>query len=113
MPSPPPPYTFLDVPVLLSGGPSWEEAPEGRVVGFDHSQREVLITNIIDATPDHKHIVPGPSIWPFILAVFTAIAFAGTVFNMWWGPIGGGMCLIAFIGWFWPKRHVILSSGAN
>jgi hypothetical protein len=104
-PSPPPPYTFLEVPVVWgSGPPSWDEKPEGAVRGLDPSRREVLITKIVDASPDHRYIVPGPSIWPFLLGLISALTFAAIAFDVRWGPIGAGLCVLALIGWFWPSR---------
>jgi hypothetical protein len=54
MSSPPPSYAFLEIPVFPRGGPEWEDAPEGAVRGLDPLRREVLITNIVDASPDHS-----------------------------------------------------------
>ncbi len=104
-PSPPPSYTFLELPVVWgSGPPSWDEKPEGAVRGLDPSRREVLITKIVDASPDHRYIVPGPSIWPFLLGLLGALTFAAIAFYIRWAPIGAGLCVLALIGWFWPSR---------
>jgi cytochrome c oxidase subunit I+III len=100
--SPPPSYTFLDVPVLPSGGPSEDEEPEGVVRGFDASRRELLMTKVVDASPDYRHIVPGPSIWPFLLGLTSALTFAGIAFDVRWAAAGAVLCIIMLIGWFWP-----------
>jgi cytochrome c oxidase subunit 1 len=112
IPSPPPFYTFLDAPVLPSGGPSEDLEPEGVVRGFDASRRELLMTKVVDASPDYRHIVPGPSIWPFLLGLTSALTFAGIAFDVRWAAIGGGLCIIMLIGWFWPagKSHLAQSA---
>ena len=110
MSSPPPSYAFLEIPVFPRGGPEWEDAPEGAVRGLDPLRREVLITNIVDASPDHRHVVPGPSIWPFLLALVSGLTFAGVAFDVRWAPVGALLAALMLIGWFWPPR---LSLAAN
>jgi cytochrome c oxidase subunit 1 len=104
--SPPPPYSFAHLPVVSGRDPLWEKAPEEipLVTGLRSDRREVLVTNALNASPDHRYVLPGPTPWPFILAVITGAALAGTVFNMWWGVYGPAACLIALLGWFWPRR---------
>jgi cytochrome c oxidase subunit 1 len=104
MPSPPPSYVFLEIPVFPSGGPEWDEVPEGAVRGLDPLRREVLVTNIVDAAPDHRYVVPGPSVWPFLLALVSALTFAGIAFDVRWAPVGALLAALMLIGWFWPPR---------
>ena len=35
------------------------------------SKREVLVTRVLDAEPDHRYELPAPSIWPFLTAIAT------------------------------------------
>src|SRR5208282_4475869 len=113
IPSPPPSYTFLDVPVLPSGGPSEDEEPEGAVRGFDASRRELLMTNVVDGSPDYRYTVPGPSIWPFLLGLTSALTFAGIAFDVRSTPIGAVLSIIALIGWFWPTGKSRLAQTAE
>jgi cytochrome c oxidase subunit I+III len=114
IPSPPPSYTFLDVPVLPSGGPSEDEEPEGLVRGFDASRRELLVTNVVDGSPDYRYTVPGPSIWPFLLGLTSALTFAGIAFDVRrWAPIGAVLCIIMLIGWFWPTGNSRLTQATE
>jgi cytochrome c oxidase subunit I+III len=68
---------------------------------------EILVTDSLDGRPSHRHELPGPSIWPAILALFAGIAFIAAIFNPWVIPISVAPCSIALIGWFWPRRGSI------
>jgi len=58
----------------------------------------------MDAHPDHRYILPGPSIWPFFLAVTGTLGLAGSVFQMWWAVVGGMLSFVPLVAWFWPRR---------
>jgi hypothetical protein len=60
---------------------------------------------VLDAEPDHKELMPDPSIWPLLAAVATTGLFVGSIFTPWAVPIGAVPVTIALIGWFWPKRE--------
>jgi heme/copper-type cytochrome/quinol oxidase subunit 1 len=108
--SPPPSYNFADIPVVNGREPLWEPAQFGReapafVTGLADDVREVLVTRVTDAQPDHRDHFPSPTIWPFVSAIFTAIMFVGSIFNPWavvWGTIPAA---IAITVWFWPDRR--------
>jgi len=104
--SPPPTYNFAYLPVVQGRQPLWETPPErrGRVVGLRTDRREVLVTHTMDAHPDHRYILPGPSIWPFFLAVTGTLGLAGSVFQMWWAVVGGMLSFVPLVAWFWPRR---------
>src|SRR5256714_14760357 len=104
--SPPPGYNFQYVPVVPGQKPLWIEASERRVVtGLRANVREVLITHLVDARPDHRYRLPGPSIWPFLAAVATTGFFIGSIFTPWAIPIGAVPLFITLTGWFWPKTN--------
>jgi cytochrome c oxidase subunit 1 len=63
----------------------------------------VLITHLVDATPDHRYESPEPSIWPLLAAIATTGLFIGSIFTPWAIPIGAAPMLVTLIGWFWPK----------
>ena len=113
--SPPPPYNFNWVPIVDSRTPLWSLNPLGRVVGLPADRMDVLITTFMDATPTHRYLLPGPTIWPFLLAVAAGLGLGGSVFNMWYGFWGALLCAIPLIGWFWPRGHVndLLVKGAS
>jgi cytochrome c oxidase subunit 1 len=103
--SPPPPYNFHPGPTVSSREPLWQDTPEQPVVvGLATDRREVLVTYLLDAEPDHKYENPEPSIWPFLTAIAVSGLFIGSIFTPWavvWGAIPS---FIAMVVWFWPKK---------
>jgi cytochrome c oxidase subunit I+III len=105
IPSPPPACNFNLVPVVHGRYPLWQ--PRGtpsHVRGLSLDQREVLITSIADAEPDHRLWLPASSPWPFISALAVTALFIGSIFTPWavlWGaiPVAAATTI-----WFWPKR---------
>jgi cytochrome c oxidase subunit 1 len=63
----------------------------------------VLVTHVLDATPDHKAQFPGPSVWPMITGLSVTLLFTVSLFTPWGVVIGGVPAAIALILWFWPK----------
>jgi cytochrome c oxidase subunit 1 len=102
--SPPPPWNFGNLPVVAGREPLWSEPDERRiVVGLRDDMREILVTGILDAVPDHRTEWPSPSIWPFLAAVATTFLFLGSIFTPWAIPLGAIPLAITLTGWFWPK----------
>ena len=102
--SPPPAYNFCPAPTVSGRDPLWE-SPESRpvVVGLHADFRDVLVTQVMDAEPDHRQRFPEPSPWPFITAVATTAMYVGSIFNPWavvWGSIPIG---IGLVFWLWPR----------
>jgi cytochrome c oxidase subunit 1 len=107
--SPPKNYNFEYLPVASSRSPLWVPRAERIVVtGLRNDRREVLVTTLMDAEPHHRLVLPSPSIWPFLTAVFVSLGFAGSVFNAWYITWGSILTGLALIGWFWPRRPVEL-----
>jgi cytochrome c oxidase subunit I+III len=104
--SPPPACNFVAVPVVHGRYPLWEPAAEpSRVRGLAVEDREVLVTRLLEAEPDHRMVVPGPTPWPFISAVCITVLFIGSIFTPWavlWVSIPVAIALTA---WFWPSRE--------
>jgi cytochrome c oxidase subunit 1 len=102
--SPPPAANFDALPVVHGREPLWESWPEPqRVRGIAVTQREVLVTTVLDAQPDHRVVLPSPTLWPFLSALATTVLFVGSIFTPWavvWGAIP---VAIALTLWFWPK----------
>jgi cytochrome c oxidase subunit 1 len=102
--SPPPVYNFLHLPVVEGANAVWDRSPDAPIVtGLRIDCREVLITDVVDATPNNRYEFPEPSIWPFLAAVATSAMFVGSIFTAWAFPIGTVPVAITLIGWFWPK----------
>jgi heme/copper-type cytochrome/quinol oxidase subunit 1 len=102
--SPPAPYNFACPPIVGGRDPLWSEPEERRVAtGLRSDIREVLVTHLLDASPDHRYAFPDPSIWPLLAALATTAMFIGSIFTPWAVPLGALPMGVAFTGWFWPK----------
>jgi len=104
--SPPPSYNFLHLPTVNGREALWDAAPnQPVVVGLDDDVRSFLTTRTLDAEPDTRDEFPKPSIWPFLAAIATTIAFIGSIFTPWGVTLGAIPVDITMIGWFWPERQ--------
>src|SRR5688572_17606045 len=104
IPSPPPVYNFLHIPVVEGRHAAWDRSTDPPVVtGIRTDCREVLVTDVLDAEPDNKVEFPKPTIWPFACAVVTSLFFIGSVFTPWAVPVAAVPLAVTLIGWFWPK----------
>lgn len=112
--SPPPNCNYYDLPTVSGRDPVWENPPDQPVVsGLHEDAREVVVTHFLDGRPDHVTELPENTIWPFLAAVATAGVLLGSVFSPWAVPTGGVVLIIAFIGWFWPKRPSVERRGSR
>ena len=105
--SPPPAYNFAPLPGVASRDPLWNRPDEQPViVGVANTCREVLVTRLTDAAPDHRAKFVDPTPWPFFAALATALLFIWSIFSPWavvWGAIP---LTITLIGWFWPRAGI-------
>jgi cytochrome c oxidase subunit 1 len=95
--SPPPPYNFIELPVIDSRTPLWRGngSPLPLLSGLDRTVREILVTTAIDAEPSHRERLPGASLWPVIVVLLT----------------GGGIWVLIYTSKaFWPT-FVLASIG--
>ncbi|HEY2289579.1 MAG TPA: cytochrome c oxidase subunit I [Thermoanaerobaculia bacterium] len=102
--SPPPPYNFQYIPTVGARAALWNMREDQPVVtGLRSDRREFLITNMMDADPDHRQVSPGPTIWPFFLSLGVGITFIVGIFTPWGVPIGAVPVAVSLVGWFWPR----------
>jgi cytochrome c oxidase subunit 1 len=102
--SPPPSHNFTYIPIVESRDPLWTAGYELPVVtGLRADRPEVLLTTALDALPDSRHKMPGPSIWPLMLALGVGVTFITLIFTPWGIPIGTALSFAAFAGWAWPR----------
>jgi cytochrome c oxidase subunit 1 len=82
----------------------WQNPPDQPVVvGLRTDVRDVLVTHVLDAEPDHRIEFPAPSTWPLWTAVATTAMFIWSIFTP-WGVVWGSIPMfITMTGWFWPK----------
>jgi cytochrome c oxidase subunit I+III len=104
--SPPPPHNFAPLPTVASRDPLWDTDRDAQpiIVGIRANCREVLVTHVLDAEPDHRNEFPDPTPWPFITAVATSGLYIGSIFTPWavvWGAIP---VAIGLLGWAWPRE---------
>jgi cytochrome c oxidase subunit 1 len=103
--SPPPNSNFIHSPTVGGREPLWENPPDQPiVVGLRSDVRDVLITHVLDAEPDHRLEFPEPSIWPVLTALATTGLFIGSIFTPWAVVYGAVPVFITMVGWFWPTR---------
>jgi cytochrome c oxidase subunit 1 len=102
--SPPPNSNFINPPTVAGREPLWENPPDQPViVGLRSDARDVLVTHVLDAEPDHRLVFPKPSIWPFLAAIATTILFIWSIFTPWGVVYGAVPVFVTLVGWFWPK----------
>jgi cytochrome c oxidase subunit I+III len=102
--SPPPNSNFLHLPTVAGREPLWDNPRDQPVVtGLRTDVRDVLITHVLDAEPDHRLEFPEPSIWPLLTAVATSAMFIWSIFTPWGAVYGSIPIFLTMIGWFWPK----------
>jgi len=106
--SPPPSYNYFYPPTVEGRHALWSQTDETPVVvGLSTECREVLVTNLLDAEPEHRYELPGPSVWPFLLSLAVGETFTLGIFTPWAFPIGAVLTFLALFGWFWswPKSE--------
>jgi cytochrome c oxidase subunit 1 len=103
--SPPPSYNFLRIPTVAGRDTLWVQ-PEDQpvVVGLRSDVRQILITRMLDAEPDHIDEFQRPTIWPLLAAIAATALFIGSIFTPWAVVWGSVPVAIALIGWFWPAK---------
>ncbi|HUG41561.1 MAG TPA: cytochrome c oxidase subunit I [Longimicrobiales bacterium] len=110
-PSPPPVYNFERIPVVRGRHPLWEAGGigPGAISGLEmydpeFPRRETLATTVMDARPEFRRTLPGPSLWPLVLAAALAVAAIGSMVDLWLIPIGAVLAWIAMARWLRPPR---------
>jgi cytochrome c oxidase subunit 1 len=102
--SPPAPYNFRFVPTVRGRYARWTSHPEQPVVtGLRSDRRELLVTTLLDAEPDHRFVQPGPGWAPLLAALATGVTFIGAIFTPLAIAAGGALLVVAGVGWFWPR----------
>jgi len=102
--SPPPSCNFEYTPVVPGRYALWSERAPGVVTGLKREKREVLVTHVLDASPDHKMESAKPSIWTLWAALATTALFISSIFTPWGVVYGAIPVFITLVGWFWPKK---------
>jgi len=113
VPSPPPPYNFLRLPIVASRHPLWEDRlaeGTGRSmldsdIRLDHG-RETLATTPLDAEADAILRMPGDTPIPFLLGAVLTVLFFALLWHGWW-VAGAALVVSAVLTALWlrPTRQ--------
>lgn len=100
--SPPPPYNFVEIPVVHSREPLWE-SEIGDVEPWTAQRRVTLGTSVLDAEPDAALLMPAETWWPLLASVGLLIVFVGLLLTeeVTTG-LGVIVTLVSIAGWLWP-----------
>jgi cytochrome c oxidase subunit I+III len=111
-------YSTRSIPVVRDLEPLWTDpkmaadVADGRyfLPGTATGQRETLITSTLRAEPQYLQIMPGPSWWPLLAAVFTAGFFLLlTVKALTVAAVCGVLTVFCLMRWVWDSdRHLPL-----
>jgi cytochrome c oxidase subunit 1/cytochrome c oxidase subunit I+III len=113
--SPPPLYNFRTIPEVRHREPLWHPAPQAYErdladperdrFGLLFERRESLGTSVLDAIPQQRVILPGPTWVPFLLALAVAFVFLGVLIDLWLVPIGALLVYALLVVWHWPNQQ--------
>jgi cytochrome c oxidase subunit I+III len=108
-------YAIRSIPRVTSREPLWDkpslrhevESGQHYLPGLATGQRETIVTSAIDAEPQYLLRLPGPSWWPVLAGVGTAVFFLSlTVKLMILAAIGAAVALASIIKWLWESDPV-------
>jgi cytochrome c oxidase subunit I+III len=103
-------YSTRSIPVVRSREPLWDhpgladEVAKGRhfLPGTATGLRETIITSPLRAEPQYLQIMPGPSVWPLLGAVFTAGFFLLLTIQAYTPAVVSGILAVpAILRWLW------------
>jgi cytochrome c oxidase subunit 1 len=104
IPSPPPSYGFVRIPIVHARSPLWARSPgEGDVVGMRTDIRQSLVTSVIDARPGQLHEDPHGTFLPLLAGVGVGITFITALFTPWGFVIGPVITAFPLIAWGYPR----------
>jgi cytochrome c oxidase subunit I+III len=99
--SPPQPYNFDRIPIVHSRDPLWNGELEYYDFKSHPEKRETLGTTLLDAKPEQRVELPGPTFIPFFAALATAFTFIALMVNVILVPIGGILITLSIVAWHW------------
>lgn len=109
-------YSSRSIPVVRDLEPLWStptmsadvEAGRYFLPGTATGARETLITSTLHAEPQYVQVMPGPSWWPLLAAVFTAGFFLLlTVKALTLTAVCGVLAVFSLMRWLWDNdRHM-------
>jgi cytochrome c oxidase subunit I+III len=117
--SPPAPYNFRETPTVQSREPLWygqapnpadheqqrEPGSHQDRFGVQDHQRESIGTSILDAVPEMRIVLPGPTIIPLLAATVVAFTFLMMMFELALVPVGALAFFVMVVVWNWPSKE--------
>ncbi|MFN3387781.1 MAG: cbb3-type cytochrome c oxidase subunit I [Allosphingosinicella sp.] len=109
-------YSARSIPVVRSRQPLWDDpnickdVEEGRyfLPNAPTGHRETLITSPMRAEPQYLQIMPGPSPWPLLAAVFTAGFFLLLTIQAYTPAVISGIVTIpCVLRWLWETDRPV------
>ncbi len=119
-------YSVRSIPVVKSREPLWtdpslaEDVEKGRYLlpRSATGLRETIVTSPLRAEPQYLQIMPGPSVWPFLAAVFTAGFFLLMTVQAYAVSFASGiLAIVGVLRWLWdtdrPVKEEAVDVGAG
>jgi len=109
-------YSTRSIPVVRSREPLWDDpdlprdVEQGRYLlpGTATGHRETIITSPLRAEPQYLQIMPGPSIWPLLGALFTAGFFLLLTVQAYTPAIVSGILAVpSIMRWLWDTDRPV------
>ena len=115
-------YSTRSIPVVRSRYPLWDDprmcddVEQGRYLlpNAPTGHRETLITSPMAAEPQYLQIMPGPSMWPLLAAVFTAGFFVLMTIQAYVPALASGLLAIpSVLRWLWETDRPVTVEEAD
>ncbi|WP_166036832.1 cbb3-type cytochrome c oxidase subunit I [Sphingosinicella sp. YJ22] len=115
-------YSTRSIPVVNSRYPLWDDpgickdVEEGRyfLPNAPTGHRETIITSPVRAEPEYVQIMPGPSAWPLLAAVFTAGFFVILTIQAYGVALFSGvLAVLCVLRWLWDTDRPIAVEQAD
>ncbi len=109
-------YSTRSIPVVRSRSPLWddpnicEDVEKGRYLlpNAPTGHRETIITSPLRAEPQYLQIMPGPSPWPLLAALFTAGFFVLLTIQAYTPAVISGVLTIpCVLRWLWETDRPV------
>ncbi|MDQ3145239.1 MAG: cbb3-type cytochrome c oxidase subunit I, partial [Pseudomonadota bacterium] len=115
-------YSVRSIPVVHSREPLWDDpnladdVEHGRyfLPNSATGHRESLITSPLRAEPQYLQIMPGPSVWPFAAAIFTAAFFLLLTVQAYGVSMFSGVtAVLCMLRWLWETDRPVADESAD
>ncbi len=109
-------YSTRSIPIVKSRYPLWDDPELGKDVeqgryflpNAPTGLRETLITSPLRAEPEYVQIMPGPSRWPFLAAIFTAGFFIILTLQAYGVAVTSGvLAILCMLRWLWETDRPV------